>query len=174
MADKKLLEENQGYHILLKVSRDFSGAPGPGRKSEGENSGEEFLENVLLQDVKNALKDNTYLLVDLDGTFGYGISFLKESFGRIIEHIDGLTVNRLLDILEFKTEEEPSLEYDIIRYIDGEKFKINDIIDYCFYKKIRIYDIDSKYYIIKDKRGNTRKLYRYLVNKYGKIVKPIA
>jgi hypothetical protein len=48
-------------------------------------------------------------------------------------------------------------------------FKIGDIIDYCFYSKVEVIDIDDIHYTLKDKHDNEKRVYLELVNKYGKL-----
>ncbi len=61
---------------IVKV-RDFSEFPGPRYISLGPDSGEKFRKEVLIPSIEK-YGDVT---VDLDGTFGYGSSFLEEAFG---------------------------------------------------------------------------------------------
>ena len=51
-------------------------------------------------------------------------------------------------------------------------FNINDIIDYGFYSDIEIVGIDQKHYILKDQKGNSKKVYIDLVNKHGTLKIP--
>lgn len=66
---------------LISVARDFSPDPGPRTIKQGRFSGEKF--RALL--VK-ALKENDVVIVDLDGTTGFGSSFLNEAFGGLIRY----------------------------------------------------------------------------------------
>ena len=47
-------------------------------------------------------------------------------------------------------------------------FKIGDIIDYSFYKNLEVVDIDDIHYTLKDTKGNTRRIYISLIDKYGR------
>ena len=49
-------------------------------------------------------------------------------------------------------------------------FKIGDVINYGFYANIKVVGEDEEHYILEDKNGNTKKVYKSLVDKYGKIV----
>lgn len=51
------------------------------------------------------------------------------------------------------------------------KFKIQDKIDYTFYKNVTIIGEDEKHYILKDATGCEQKIYKQLVDKYGKKIK---
>lgn len=60
----------------LKIAEVFSPTPGPRYRSEGDYSGQEFRETILEPAIKSALMKKEVLVVDLDGTAGYGTSFL--------------------------------------------------------------------------------------------------
>ena len=60
----------------ISVARDFSKHPGPRYIKQGSWSGEKF--RKLLEE---RLKRHDQIAVDLDGTRGYGSSFLDEAFG---------------------------------------------------------------------------------------------
>lgn len=61
---------------------DFSEFPGPRYERLGPNSGEKFRETILLPALRTAPIEE--LIVNLDGTAGYGSSFLEEAFGGLI------------------------------------------------------------------------------------------
>lgn len=95
---------------------DFSKTPGSRYRDEGKkaHSGQEFREDILEPNFKIAIENNQRLLLDLDGTIGYGTSWLEEVFG-------GLTraygKEKVLNLLDFKSEEEDYLIDDIKQYI---------------------------------------------------------
>jgi STAS-like domain of unknown function (DUF4325) len=94
--------------ITITIANDFSKSPGPRLKVEGAFSGEKFREEILTPKVAEALRDSKVLLIDLDGTAGYGTSFLEEAFGGLIRH-DMYSYEDLKKILRFKSQEEPYL-----------------------------------------------------------------
>lgn len=98
----------------LKISTEFSRTPGPRNPSEGEFSGELFLDTILEKRFQNAVTDKQPLIVDLDGTEGYATSFLEASFGGLARKHD---INLVLSTLQFITTEEPYLEDEIKSYI---------------------------------------------------------
>lgn len=59
--------------MFINVDRDFSVYPGGRTREEGDASAEEFLELI-----KYALDKCNRVIIDLDGTRGYGSSFLNE------------------------------------------------------------------------------------------------
>lgn len=101
--------------MVLEVSKKFSKSIGGRFRQDGEFSGEEFYEDYLKPAFILAKLRNEKLLVDLDGTFGYPTSFLKEAFGSLAHEFgSGFVMSKL----EIKSEDEPSLvKYikDIIR-----------------------------------------------------------
>lgn len=109
--------------MQVKISTDFSTAPGPRRISEGKFSGEQFRKDVLLPKVREACKQKCPLIVDLDGTSGYGTSFLEESFGGLIRE-DNFSLATLNSVLKLVSDDEPALLEEIKEYMeDAEKEK---------------------------------------------------
>lgn len=109
--------------MKIKISSDFTTAPGPRKVSEGKFSGEQFRKEFLLPRVREASDKKCYLTIDLDGTSGYGTSFLEESFGGLIRE-DNLSLATLDSVLQFVSQEEPDLLSEIREYMeDAEKEK---------------------------------------------------
>jgi|SRR5471030_696810 len=109
----------------LKIVDKFP-YPGSRYKRLGPQSGEEF-KDYLYKNLKsiygaefNKNLDNI-VLIDLDGTQGYGSSFLEEGFGGLIR--SGVPY-KLVKSLRIKTEEEPELYEEIQEYIDDEYSKL--------------------------------------------------
>lgn len=101
--------------MKLKVAKDFSKTPGPRYVIEGDYSGELFRKDVLWPKVSETICRGLPLEIDLDGTAGYGTSFLEEAFGGLIRH-HGLTAEQVRSI-KFVSKEEPYLLEDIEEYI---------------------------------------------------------
>ena len=70
-------------HDLLKISvaRQFSPDPGPRYARQGPNSGETFRRMLVRK-----LQEADTIEVDLDGTYGFGSSWLDEVFGGLIKY----------------------------------------------------------------------------------------
>ncbi len=100
--------------MILRIAEEFSRLPGPRFRREGENSAEQFREELLIPRFKEADSSGQILLVDLDGVFGYATSFLEESFGGLARQFG---IERVLSCLSFKSSDEPYLEDDIVRYV---------------------------------------------------------
>ena len=69
---------------MIYVAKDFSRYPAGRILSDGPNSGERF----KLEFLKRYLELGDTLEIHLDGTRGYGSSFLEEAFGGLVR--DGL------------------------------------------------------------------------------------
>ena len=66
----------------IVIAQDFSPFPGGRFRNDGPNSGERFRDELLIP----ALKEFERVIVILDGTEGFGSSFLDEAFGGIIRN----------------------------------------------------------------------------------------
>lgn len=91
---------------VIKVSQDFSDAPGARNRTDGPHSGEEFYETLLLPKFDEAIKNSKAVFIDLDDTWGYASSFVSGAFGRLADKFGSSTV---LGILEVKSSDDPSL-----------------------------------------------------------------
>ncbi len=100
--------------LWVFVATDFSDTPGPRRRDEGDDSGEEFLERCLAPKFAEALKDQRELWVDLDGTEGYATSFLEESFGGLARRYGS---DAVLNTIQFKSLDQEYLPEEIRTYI---------------------------------------------------------
>ncbi len=95
----------------IKVSDRYQ-CPGPRYISLGPSSGEEFNNWI-----KQELAKDKDLTIDLDGTEGYGSSFLEEAFGGLIrDKLDPDTIKNI----KFISVEEPELLEEIKEYIEDE------------------------------------------------------
>lgn len=103
--------------MRIKIATDYSTAPGPRRMKEGRYSGEEFRKRLLLPRVKEAAENGSTVEVDLDGTSGYGTSFLEEVFGGLIRN-DKFDLATLHRVLQLTSNEEPSLLEEIAEYMN--------------------------------------------------------
>lgn len=65
--------------IIYNVAKSFSRFPGGRRRANGDFSGEEFREDVVLP----LLKKYSRVTFDLSGSAGYSSGFLDEAFGEL-------------------------------------------------------------------------------------------
>jgi len=100
---------------MIQVNvKDFSEFPGPRREAIGPNSGEKFRDTVLLPVI--IANPSEKIIVNLDGTAGYGSSFLEEAFGGLVRK--GVKVSKLEEIIaNLVSTEDESLIDEIREYI---------------------------------------------------------
>lgn len=101
-------------NIKISIKSDLSLTPGSRYIKEGNYSGEYFRKKILEPKFREALEKNMHLEIDLDGTFGYGTSFLEEAFGGLARTFKTVDLNNFLILI---SEEEPYLIDDIKKYI---------------------------------------------------------
>lgn len=99
---------------MLKVSiaKDFTRYPSGRYKKNGETSGEAFRERFL----EGPIGRGEPVTVELDGTIGYGSSFLEEAFGGLVRKLRPQS-GSLSTLLLLKSD-DPVLLEEINSYID--------------------------------------------------------
>ena len=98
----------------IRIS-SYSRFPGPRFRTEGEHSGEEFRDDILLPAFRAAAAASQRLIVDFDGVaFGYPTSFLEEAFGGLARQMG---VQAVLDVLDLHSTQDPNLAAEVTRYI---------------------------------------------------------
>ena len=70
--------------MIYHIAKEFTTTPGGRFRRHGPYSGEEFREDVLRNLLQHAIGSGDKLAIVLDGTAGYGSSFLEEAFGGLI------------------------------------------------------------------------------------------
>lgn len=100
----------------IDIAADFSRFPGGRYREYGKHSGEEFRNDMLIP----ALRQHDLVQVKIDGTVGYGSSFLEEAFGGLVRA--GIS-NTELDKLEIVCEDADFLTFrdEILQYIADAK-----------------------------------------------------
>ena len=83
----------------IRIAEHFP-FPGPRYERIGPQSGEEF-RKFLIKRLKDfygedySQNNNLQITIDLDGTIGYGSSFLEEGFGGLLRHgIQNCSINQ--------------------------------------------------------------------------------
>jgi len=100
---------------VISVARDFSRFPAGRHRDDGPYSGELFRDNTLCP----ALTQESKVIVELDGTLGYGSSFLEEAFGGLVR--EGKVTKEVLHRkLELRSSDD-SLTMEIWSYIDNAR-----------------------------------------------------
>lgn len=110
-----LLESNDTAieRALIDVASEFSRFPAGRFRTDGPYSGERFREELLVP----ALSGSLSVTVTLDGTMGYGSSFLEEAFGGLVR-VCGFQASDLRKKLKVVSSHDPSLETEAWLYID--------------------------------------------------------
>ncbi len=98
--------------MTIRIASDFSRFPAGRYTTDGPYSGQGFLEKKLIP----ALQEGGSVKIVLDGTMGYGSSFLEEAFGGLVRRkLWPLSV--LLNKIEFVSDDEPDLVDEIRGYM---------------------------------------------------------
>jgi hypothetical protein len=104
--------------VEIKIAQEFSRYPAGRFRTDGPASGERFREDYLIP----ALKAGNRLLIDLDGTRGYGSSFLEEGFGGLRRK--GFSEKQIREAIEFKTSDSSLVDEiweNVVHGLDEEK-----------------------------------------------------
>lgn len=100
------------------IHKDFSDKLGARFRSDGDFSGQQFLEDILLPKFEEAVKGKYKVLIDLDKVWGYPSSFVSGSFGKLSKDNGALLV---LNHLQFKSDDNPIRLEEIISEIKNPK-----------------------------------------------------
>lgn len=95
----------------ISVARKFSKFPAGRFLKDGPFSGEAFRDNFLVP----ALKAGKKVRIDLDGTAGFGSSFLEEAFGGLVRA--GWRPAEILERLELRSSDSSVID-EIQHYIN--------------------------------------------------------
>lgn len=104
--------------MTYSIAENFSETPGPRYRRQGPFSGELFRSKLL----GILAKTDGRILIDLDGTRGFGSSFLDEAFGGLISS-EGLSRSDVLGRFQFKSDSDPSYIVQIMESIDRARPK---------------------------------------------------
>ena len=99
------------HMVRINVAKDFSEFPAGRFRTDGPYSGERFRDDVLAPALRRAER----IVVALDGTMGYGSSFLEEAFGGLLRI--GFNRSELKSKLSIECSDR-SHEAEIWDYID--------------------------------------------------------
>lgn len=95
----------------IEIGRQFSRYPAGRYVADGPFSGEAFRERLLVP----ALRSGARVIVEMDGTVGYGSSFLEEAFGGLVRQ--GFQASELLQRIELRCDSDPSIVGEVEEYI---------------------------------------------------------
>lgn len=97
---------------VISIAKDFSVYPGGRTPDDGPYSGQEFRDQFLIP----SLESREHVIVDFDGTRGYGSSFLEEAFGGLVRC--GYSRDDIVELISFSSSRESIIE-EVQRYIDA-------------------------------------------------------
>ena len=100
---------------LISIAENFSKFPAGRYKSDGPFSGQHFRDDILYP----ALRKYERVIVNIDGTMGYGSSFLEEAFGGLRREYN-LSLNEIREKLEIQGEIDTYIKR-IWQYIESAK-----------------------------------------------------
>lgn len=106
-------ERSRAMKHIVSVAKDFSKTPGPRFARQGAWSGEAFRRLLV-----RALNEHGSISIVLDGTRGFGSSFLDEAFGGLVR-VEGLSKKEVLQRVEIVSEEDPSYREEALFAIDA-------------------------------------------------------
>ena len=104
-------------NITYEIAKRFTKYPGPRYIEEGEYSGELFRKTELMPTIIEAKKNNHKIILNLDGTSGYGTSFIEEVFGGLIRE-EKMSIKEIYSIFTFISKEDENLIDDITEYME--------------------------------------------------------
>lgn len=96
------------------IAKQYTKSPGGRFRKEGEYSGEDFRETILKREYEHSKKNDENLIVDLDGGYGYGSSFLEEAFGGLVRALNDVDIS----MIKIISHEEPQLVDDVYKYLN--------------------------------------------------------
>lgn len=96
---------------MIAIAQEYSRYPGGRRIAEGPHSGEDFREHYL----KPLWEKHDGIVIQLDGTRGYGSSFLEEAFGGMVR-CGLITSDEDLQKIQLHSEDD-FLKQEITEYI---------------------------------------------------------
>ena len=95
------------------IAKQYTKKPGGRFRKEGEYSGEDFRETILKKEYEYSIQNKEELIIDLDGGYGYGSSFLEEAFGGLVRTLEKVDIS----IIKIISDEEPQLIDDVNKYL---------------------------------------------------------
>jgi hypothetical protein len=105
--------------LTIDIAKQFSTEPAGRYEADGSSSGEVFRRKHLAP----ALDAYDQVTVILDGTEGYGSSFLEEAFGGLVR-LHGVTDEQFRHRVKLVSDEDPSLLDEIYGYVAEEQSRL--------------------------------------------------
>lgn len=112
--------------MKIKVVDDYTDTPGARYERQGPFSGERFRDEILYPKFLYCVKNHKKLTVDLDGGYGYGSSFLEETFGGLVRKLRNEKKTKYIKYVKeiiIISEDNKSWYEKIDKYISDETRK---------------------------------------------------
>lgn len=108
--------------MIIKIAEDYTETPGARYYEQGPFPGEEFRDKYLYPKYLECLEKKEELIVDLDGGYGYGSSFLEEAFGGLIRRLkkEDKEYKQALKLIKIISNDETSWIEKIDGYMKAE------------------------------------------------------
>lgn len=102
-------------NMTINIATEFSRYPAGRFLTDGPFSGQKFRDEYLIPAIEN-LSEGALIIINLDGTRGYGSSFLEEAFGGLFRKLKTFTLEQFKKTIKLNTS-DPSIEEEIFEYI---------------------------------------------------------
>lgn len=108
--------------MIIKIATDYTDTPGARYKEQGPFPGEEFRDELLYPKYIECFEKNEELIVDLDGGYGYGSSFLEEAFGGLVRRLkkEDKDYRKPIELIKIISNDEISWVTKIDKYMKDE------------------------------------------------------
>ena len=118
-----MTEREKNTKMTIDIANNFAREPAGRTPVDGAYNGKTFREEYLIP----ALRDNDTVEVILDGTGGYGSSFLEEAFGGLVRH-GHFNHEQLKEKLKLVANDKPYRRYKRLaeRHIAEAEFGVTD------------------------------------------------
>lgn len=107
--------------MILKISDDFSKTPGGRLKDEGEFSGEEFRDTILLPAYEQCEENGETLEINFDDCIAFATSFLEEAFGGLVRKYGKSNVMNRIRLI---SHDDDSIPFLIEKYVNEAELSI--------------------------------------------------
>lgn len=99
--------------INIHIASEWSKSPTGRYETDGKSNATSFKKKFIYEPLSRGKR----FVIDLDGTHGYGSSFLDEAFAGLVrdKHV---RKEEFFNIFAFKSEEDPSFIDEIAMYVD--------------------------------------------------------
>ena len=104
----------------LKIVEVYTDLPGSRYEKQGPNSGERFRDEFLYPAFIKCLDSKEELIINLDGGYGYGSSFIEEVFGGLVRKLkneNNMNYKKVKDIIIISNDNNYWVD-KIEKYID--------------------------------------------------------